>query len=179
MKIRSATISTLQRLVFAVALCFLFGYMMGASHSMLPSDNKALPVFFMAVFAVPVTAMIACISKIGDVNKMSGLSASERRRLIPYLQERRRSMFMMTAIQCTLSVFSGLALFLAAHPSIQPFAVWIYRGIGASIAFAIVVLVFSLMDLGKLNDFEALIVSRVNKRKNNSTLLKKMSNGNE
>lgn len=169
-----STNSSLSRLALATGLCLFFGYFMGCAHSFLPSDSKAIPFFFMAVFLLPVTAMTTCISKIGDVNKIPSLSSSERRRLVPALRNMRNSMYKMIAFQCTLAIFSGVALFLASNPSLQSFSIWIYRGVGAAIAFAIAILMFSLVDLGKLNDFEALLINREAKRKNKKAVLKKM-----
>lgn len=169
-----ADLNAVPRLLLAVFLCCVGGYFMGLIYPLIPEDKSIVPITFMALLASPITIAITSMVKIGDVNKGAGLSNSERRRIIPALQARRQSLQLMVFIYTVLSIFTGVFLFISTLPAGRDFAIWIYRGVGASVAFAAATSYFMLTDLGKLSDFEALIAKRTEERKKKTAILKKM-----
>lgn len=177
MKRPIADLNTGSRLVLTVVLCCVFGYLMGQLYPLIPEGINIVPFAFAALLASPITIVITSLVKIGDVNKVAGLSNSERRRVLPILGKRRHTLQVRIFIYTILSILIGVFLFVSSLPAGKDFAVWIYRAVGASVAFAVATSSFMIIDLGKLNDFEALIARRNEERKSKAAILKKM-NGN-
>lgn len=175
MKLPLADLNTGSRLVLTVVLCCAFGYLLGLLHPLIPEGTNIVPVTFIALLASPITIAITIISKISDVNKAHGLSSSERRRIVPILKQRRQSLQVRIFIYTILSILIGVFLFVSTLPAGKDFAIWIYRAVGASVAFAVATSSFMIVDLGKLNDFESLLIRRNAERKSKAAILKKMN----
>lgn len=163
-------------LLLTVALGVAVGYMMTRLLSYFPTGSQITPTILLAAISTPVLYLWQCVLKLNELKKLTGISQSEFRRLLPKIQA---SSFyykikMGVIIICNLCI--ALTFFLVPSSVViftLPIINYALAFIGFMIVFSTATLIECYSELGKIHDFEVKISKRESDRKRvNETLTK-------
>ena len=163
-----------QRLAVLIPACLLGAYALGLCQPYIPQDKSIIPVGIIAVLAAPISIAMGVLSKLADVRKLKSLSRSEKRRLEPKIDRKVTAIHKLIILYSLLSIAVGAALFFSSIEAGVKHSLLIYRFTGGALTFALISSWMLLSESKRTTDFEALVISRSNERKQKAALLKRL-----
>lgn len=163
-----------QRLAIIIPACLFGAFVLGLLQPYIPQEKSVIPAGVMAVLAAPITIAIGLLGKLADVKKMKSYSRQEQRRIKPKIDRKVSAIHKLIMLYTLVSVAVGISLFFSATDTGARYALWIYRFTGAAFSFTLISSWMLLAEHKRTTDFEALVVSRSQERKQKAALLKKL-----
>ncbi|WP_416363952.1 hypothetical protein [Pseudomonas sp. NFX183] len=174
MKLITQAQTNAQRLAVLVPVCLLGAYALGLCQPYIPQDKSIIPVGVIAVLASPIPIAMGVLSKLADVRKMKSFSRQEKRRIEPKIDRKVSAIHKLVMIYSLLSLIVGASLFFSSIDIGKEYSLGIYRFAGGAFSFALVSSWMLLAESKRTTDFESLVVSRSNERKQKAALLKRL-----
>lgn len=164
-----------QRLLVLVPACLLGAYVLGLCQPYIPQDKSIIPAGVIALLASPISIAMGVLNKLADVRKMKSFSRQEKRRIEPKIDRKVSAIHKLVMLYSLLSVAVGASLFASASiEAVAEHSLAIFRFAGGAFAFVLVSSWMLLAESKRTTDFEAMVISRSNERKQKAALLKKL-----